>query len=204
MNSWRWSRNNISTRLLVCLAVFIAVLSFVIYRYAGNSLPAGGEESLQHGGENPATDLNEVNQELSARISRLQEELRLITEERDRLKEDKTQLLYMVDKLQQQSMKPAARGQKSGASEKVVRSWLVRLSELSNVKIPETAAPRDAYVKEVNEVVRGLKEDFPSDTFIMGIGYAKTSSRGKSDINAARQKLDDIMRYLSAYDYGTG
>lgn len=99
-------------------------------------------------------------------------------------------------------MKAPAAGRKSGVSEKVVRSWLVRISELRNTRVAEIAVPRDEYIKEVNEVVRGLKEDFAEDMFIMEIGYVKTSSRVKSDITAAQKKLDDIILYLRAYDYG--
>jgi len=36
----------------------------------------------------------------------------------------------------------------------------------------------------------------------MGIGYAKTSSRVKNDINAVQTKLEDIIQYLRAYDCG--
>lgn len=165
-------------------------------------MPPGGDESSATEGDDSIKSLNAVNQELSAQVSRLREELRLVTGERDRLKEDKTQLLYMVDKLQEQSMKSPAAGQKSGVSEKVVRSWLVRISELRNTRVAEIAVPRDEYIKEVNEVVRGLKEDFAEDMFIMEIGYVKTSSRVKSDITAAQKKLDDIILYLRAYDYG--
>jgi hypothetical protein len=198
----RSSRNTISIRLLLCLAVFIAAVCFGIYKYAGNSLPSGGNESLPGEGNDPVQSVHEVNQELRARMSKLQKELRLTAEERDRLKEDKAQLLYMVEKLQQQSAKIAASGQGGGVSGKVVRSWLVRISELKNTGVREEAQARNEYIKEVNEVVRGLKEDFSEDTFIMGIGYAKTSSRVKSDISAAQTKLEDIIQYLRAYDPG--
>jgi len=198
----RSSRNTNSIRLLLCLAVLIATVCFGIYKYAGNSLPSGGNESLPGEGNDPVQSVHEVNQELSARVKELQEELRLTAKERDSLKEDKAQLLYMVEKLQQQSVKIAASGQGGGVSGKVVRSWLVRISELKNKRVAEIVVPRDEYIKEVNEVIRGLKEDFAEDTFIMGIGYAKTSSRVKNDISAAQTKLEDIIQYLRAYDPG--
>jgi hypothetical protein len=193
-----------SLRLPLCLAALILVLGFGVYKYAGNSVPPGGDELLQEERANPEKKLHEANQELIARMRVLQEELRLTSEERDRLREDKAQLLYMVEKLQQQSVKASSGSGEGGVSAKVVRSWLVRLSELRNAKSPETAVSRDAYVKEVNEVVRGLKEDFAEDTFIMGIGYAKTSSRVKSDVSAVQKKLDDIITYLQAYHKGAG
>jgi hypothetical protein len=193
-----------SRRRLLCLAVLIAVAGFGVYKYAGNSLPPGDDEPLQGEGAHPEKKLHEANQELIARIRALREELRLTSEERDRLKEDKSQLLYMVEKLQQQSVKASAGSREGGVSAKVVRSWLVRLSELRNAGVAEKAAARDEYVKEVNEVIRGLKEDFAEDTFIMGIGYAKTSSRVKGDILAAQKKLDDIIKYLRAYNNGDG
>ena len=198
----RSTQNKISTRLVLCLAVLIVVVGFGVYKYAGNSLPPGGDEQLQGEGANPEKKLNEANQELIARMRALQEELRLTSEERDQLKEDKAQLLYMVEKLQQQSVTSAASGQGGGVSGKVVRSWLVRISELKHTGVREEAQARNEYIKEVNEVVRGLKEDFSEDTFIMGIGYAKTSSRVKNDINAAQTKLEDIIQYLRAYDPG--
>jgi TolA-binding protein len=199
-----WLRQQISRRLLLCLAVLMVVVGFGVYKYAGKSLPPGGDAVLHDQGDNPVHRLNQVNQQLSTRISALREELRLTTEERDRLKEDKAQLLYMVEKLQQQSVKASAGSREGGVSAKVVRSWLVRLSELRTAGVAEKAAARDEYVKEVNEVIRGLKEDFVEDTFIMGIGYAKTSSLAKGDILAAQKKLDDIIKYLQAYNNGAG
>jgi len=204
MTSWRWLWKKVSIRLLLCLclAVLIALFCFSVYKRSGSSLPPGGDESSATEGDNPIKSLNAVNQELSAQVRRLQEELRLASQERDSLKEDKKQLLYMVEKLQQQSVTSAASGQGGGVSGKVVRSWLVRISELKNTGVREEAQARNEYIKEVNEVVRGLKEDFSEDTFIMGIGYAKTSSRVKNDINAAQTKLEDIIQYLRAYDPG--
>jgi hypothetical protein len=179
----------------------MAAVCFSVYKYTRNSLPPGGSEQLQGEGTHSEKQLNETNQQLNVRISELQEELRVISEERDRLKDDKAQLLYMVEKLQQQSVQAAASGEEGGFSEKVMRSWLVRLSELRHTKSPETAVSRDAYLKEVNEIIRGLKEDFTDDTFIMDIGYVKASSRVKNDITAAQKKLDDIITYLRAYNY---
>jgi TolA-binding protein len=199
-----WSRQRISRRLLLCLAVLIVVIGFGVYKYARNSVPPGGDQQLQGEGAHPEMKLHEANQELIAQVRALQEKLRLTSEERDRLKEDKAQLLYMVEKLQQQSVKASAGSREGGVSAKVVRSWLVRLSELRTTGVAEKSAARDEYVKEVNEVIRGLKEDFAEDTFIMGIGYAKTSSRVQGDFLAAQKKLDDIIKYLQAYNNGAG
>ncbi len=197
-------RQRISRRSLLCLAVLIVVIGFGVYKYAGNSVPPGGDESLQGEGAHPEMKLHEANQELLARMRALQEELRLTSEERDRLREDKAQLLYMVEKLQQQSVKASAESREGDVNAKVARSWLVRISDLRNAGIVEKSASRNDYVKEVNEVIRGLKEDFAEDTFIMGIAYAKTSSRIKADIVAAQKKLDDIITYLRAYNNGGG
>jgi len=200
MPSRKSSGNKLSLRLPLCLALLIVVAGFGVYKYAGNSLPPGGDEPLQGESAHPEMTLHEVNRELISRMRALQEELRLTSEERNRLKEDKAQLLYMVEKLQQQSVKASAESREGGVSTKVVRSWLVRLSELRTAGVTEKAAARDEYVKEVNEVIRGLKEDFTEDTFIMGIGYAKTSSRVKGDILSAQNKLDDIIKYLRSYN----
>ncbi|RQW81510.1 MAG: hypothetical protein EHM79_19585 [Geobacter sp.] len=193
-----WLRNTFSIRLLLCLcvAVLIALVFFGVYKRPGNSIPFNSEESLNSKDGKPFERLNAVNQELIAQIRKLQEEVRLIAEERDNLKEDKAQLLYMVEKLQQQSAQSSPPEKESSLDTKMVRSWLVRISELRNTKVREDALSRNEYVKEVNEVVRGLKEDCAEDTFIMGIGYAKTSSRIKNDINTAQKKLDDIVQYL--------
>lgn len=193
-------RQQISRRLLLCLAVLIAVVGFGVYKYAGNSVPPGGDEPLQGEAATPEKKLNQANQELIAQVRALREELRVTSQERDQLKEDKAQLLYMVEKLQQQSVKSSAESREGSVSAKVVRSWLVRVTELRNAGVAEKAAARDEFVKEVNQVIRGLKEDFAEDPFIMGIGYAKTSSRVKGDIAAAQKKLDDIIKYLRAYN----
>ncbi|GEM_PF-3216300 len=195
--------NKISIRLLLCLAALVAAACFGVYRYAGNSLPPGGDASSRGEGDGPSRSPAEANQALVARVRELQEELRLTAQERDQLKEDKAQLLYMVEKLERQSVRTSAAGREDGVNEKVVRSWLVRISELRNAGVIEKAASRDDYVKEVNDVIRGLKEDFADDAFIMGIGYVKTSSRLKSDVSAAQGKLDDIIRYLRAYKHDT-
>jgi TolA-binding protein len=182
----------------------MAVVGFGVSKYAGNPVPIGGDAQLPGEGAHPDMKLRQANQELIARMRALREQLRQTSEERDRLKEDKAQLLYMVEKLQQQSVKASTGSREGGVSATVVRSWLVRLSELRTTGVAEKAAARDEYVKEVNEVIRGLKEDFAEDTFIMGIGYANTSSRGKGDILAAQKKLDDIIKYLQSYNNGAG
>jgi uncharacterized coiled-coil protein SlyX len=182
--------------------VLIAAVCFGVYKYSGNSLPSGGGESLQGESGKPDKRLHEVNQALSEQVGTLQEELRLISAERDRLKEDKAQLLYMVEKLQQQAVQTSVPDPEHGAREKVVRSWLLRISELRNATIPGKAESRDTYVNQVNEVVRGLKEDFAEDAFIMEMGYAKTSPQVKSDIRAAQRKLDLVIKYLRAYRSG--
>jgi hypothetical protein len=184
------------------MAVLIGIFLYRVHKQPADSTTPGAAASAQGQVEASVKSLEEINQELSAQMKELQEKLRLTSEERDRLKKDKAQLLYMVEKLQQQSVKSSAAGREGSVSGRVVHSWLVRIAELKNAKISETAVSRDEYVKEINEVVRGLKEDFAEDTFIMGIGYAKTSSRAKSDISAAQKKLDDIITYLRAYDYG--
>ncbi len=200
-NSW-WGRR--SARLLICgcAAVFIAMVLYGVHKRAGISTLLGTAGSAEGDGGTRIETLKTANQELKTQVRSLEEELRLASQDRDGLKEDKKQLLYMVEKLQQQSVTSAASGQGGGVSGKVVRSWLVRISELKNTGVREEAQARNEYIKEVNEVVRGLKEDFSEDTFIMGIGYAKTSSRVKNDISAAQTKLEDIIQYLRAYDPG--
>ncbi len=158
-NSW-WSRRSARLLICACLAVLIAAVLYGVHKQGGDPASPGTSGSAQGGADNPAEQLKESNQELSTRVKELQEELRLTAKERDSLKEDKAQLLYMVEKLQQQSVKIAASGQGGGVSGKVVRSWLVRISELKNKRVAEIVVPRDEYIKEVNEVIRGLKEDF--------------------------------------------
>lgn len=192
-------RHRRSGRLLAatCLAVCLAVVLYGIYKRAGGPASPGTSDDA----DSPVEQLREANRQLKVQVERLQAELRATAEERDGLKEDKAQLLYMVEKLQQQSVKAFASKAESGFNGKMVRSWLLRISELRDKRVAETAPSRDAYVKEVNEIVRGLKEDFAQDAFITGMGYAVPSSRPKDDIRAAQRKLDDIIRYLRAYDY---
>lgn len=204
MSARKSSGNKPSLRLPLCLAVLIVAVGFGVYKYAGNSASPGGGEPVRGEGVTPEKKLHEANQELLARVRALEEQLLLTSQERDRLREDKAQLLFMVEKLQQQSVKASAESREGGVNAKVARSWLVRISDLRNAGVVEKSASRNDYVKEVNEVIRGLKEDFAEDTFIMGIGYAKTSSRIKADIVAAQKKLDDIITYLRAYNNGAG
>ena len=200
-NSW-WGRRSAWLLICACVAVFIIMVLYGVHKRAGISTLLGTAGSAEGDGGTRIETLKTANQELKTQVRNLEEALRLASQERDSLKEDKKQLLYMVEKLQQQSVTSAASGQGGGVSGKVVRSWLVRISELKHTGVREEAQARNEYIKEVNEVVRGLKEDFSEDTFIMGIGYAKTSSRVKNDINAAQTKLEDIIQYLRAYDYG--
>ena len=202
--SWGSLRSTLRNRvygrlmLIVCLTLLIAFIFFNSYKHPAGSVPRNDYASLQKECNNRIESMSEVNQELSAQIARLQEELRLSAEERDSLQQDKTQLLFMVEKLEQQSGTSASPGNGSSPTKKIVRSWLVRIAELRNAQVYDEAPSRNEYINAVNEVVRGLKEDFTEDAFIMGIGYSKTSSRVKNDISSAQKKLDDITEHLSA------
>lgn len=198
--SWSTLRNRVYGRLMliVCLTLLIAFIFFNSYKHPAGSVPRNDYASLQKECNNRIESMSEVNQELSAQIARLQEELRLTEGERESLKQDRAQLLFMVEKLEQQSGTFSSLGKGSSLSKKIVRSWLVRIAELRNAQVQDEAPSRNEYINEVNEVVRGLKEDFTEDVFILGIGYSKTTSSVKRDISAAQKKLDDITKHLSA------
>lgn len=191
-------RKGVYVRIILITGMTLIASSIIFNRYKQPADPRPEDESLQRECDRRVESINRVNRELSARIAQIQEELRITAEERDSLKEDKSQLLFMVEKLEQQSGGLPSPAKSGSPAAKTVRSWQARIAELRNARLPENAAGRNEYINDVNEVVRGLKEDFAGDVFITGIGYSKTTSSVKSDIIAAQRKLDGIAKYLKA------
>lgn len=186
---------------LILIAGSVVLMASILFNrcdYLFDSITLRDHNGIQRDCDRRIESMNEMNRELSARLAGLQEELRVTAEERDSLKQDKAQLLFMVKKLEQQSGRFSSPGKEGSPGKKIVRSWLVRIAELRNAQVPDDAPSINGYINEVNEVVRGLKEDFSEDPFIMGIGYSKTSSPVKNGIRSAHKKLDEITEHLSS------
>jgi hypothetical protein len=140
-----------------------------------------------------------MNQELSLRLSQVQEKVGEIVRERDSLREDKSQLLFMLEKLEKQSNVFKTASTAEEGMRKFAQSWLMRISDLKSDYVKEGATARDALIDEVNEIIKGLKEDFSRDTFISTIDYCTITSNVKKDIVRAKKKLGSISAHLREY-----
>ena len=112
-----------------------------------------------------------MNQELSLRLSQMQEKVGEIVRERNSLQDDKSQLLFMLEKLEKQSNVFKTASTAEEGIRKFAQSWLMRISDLKSDYVKEGATARGALIDEVNEIIKGLKEDFSGDTFISTIDY---------------------------------
>jgi hypothetical protein len=75
----------------------------------------------------------------------------------------------------------------------------MRISDLKSDYVKEGATARGALIDEVNEIIKGLKEDFSGDTFISTIDYCTITSNVKKDIVRAKKKLGSISAHLREY-----
>ena len=192
--------NRLAKVLLTLFALVILVIAYVtIYGKFSVSISPEHYESLKNTYEMEMAKLTRLNRELNSQLSRIRKQLDETTEERDSLEHDKSQLLFMLEKLEERvdKLNIASDGEKM--IRKFAQSWLMRISELRAEYIAEGSAARDAFVDEVNRIVEGLKEDFSEDSFLSQVRACTTSSNIKKDIKNAQKKLDTISKHLREY-----
>ena len=171
----------------------------IIYGKFTGSISPEHYESLTNTYNREVEKLARLNRELNKQLAQIREKLEETTEERNSLENDKSQLLFMLEKLEQRvnTSNLASEGEKM--IRKFAQSWLMRISELKDEYIQEGAASRDAFVDEVNKIIEGLKEDFSEDSFLSQVRDCTISSNFKKDIKNAQKKLDTISTHLREY-----
>ena len=201
MPFWFPLKKSRSLKLFLVFAgvIFLGVMFLRIYGNLFDSVPHKDYESIKKYYREELAQLKEMNQELSLRLSQVQEKVGEIVRERDSLQEDKSQLLFMLEKLEKQSNVFKTASTVEEGMRKFAQSWLMRISDLKSDYVKEGATARDALVDEVNEIVKGLKEDFSRDTFISTIDYCTITSNVKKDIVRAKKKLGSISAHLREY-----
>jgi len=201
MPFWFPLKKSRSLKLFLVFAgvIFLGVMFLRIYGNLFDSVPHKDYESIKKYYREELAQLKEMNQELSLRLSQVQEKVGEIVRERDSLQEDKSQLLFMLEKLEKQSNVFKTASTAEEGMRKFAQSWLMRISDLKSDYVKEGATARDALVDEVNEIVKGLKEDFSRDTFISTIDYCTITSNVKKDIVRAKKKLGSIGAHLREY-----
>ena len=201
MPFWFPLKKSRSLKLFLVFAgvIFLGVMFLRIYGNLFDTIPHKDYESIKKYYREELAQLKEMNQELSLRLSQVQEKVGEIVRERDSLQEDKSQLLFMLEKLEKQSNVFKTASTAEEGMRKFAQSWLMRISDLKSDYVKEGATARDALVDEVNEIVKGLKEDFSRDTFISTIDYCTITSNVKKDIVRAKKKLGSISAHLREY-----
>jgi len=179
--------------------IFLGVMFLRVYGDLFNSVPQKDYESIKNYYHKELAKLKEMNQELSLRLSQMQEKVGEMIRERDSLQEDKSQLLFMLEKLEKQSNVFKTANVAEESIRRFAQSWLMRINELKDDYVKEGATARDALIDEVNEIIKGLKEDFSGDTFIGEIDYCTITSNVKKDIVRAKKKLGSISAHLREY-----
>jgi hypothetical protein len=201
MPFWFPLKKSRSLKLFLVFAgvIFLGVMFLRIYGNLSDSVPHKDYESIKKYYREELAQLKEMNQELSLRLSQVQEKVGEIVRERDSLREDKSQLLFMLEKLEKQSNVFKTASTAEEGMRKFAQSWLMRISDLKSDYVKEGATARDALIDEVNEIIKGLKEDFSRDTFISTIDYCTITSNVKKDIVRAKKKLGSISAHLREY-----
>jgi uncharacterized coiled-coil protein SlyX len=193
-------KNRLTKVLLILFVTALLVITYInIFGIFNGSVSRKHYESLKNTYDKEVKRLSELNRELKNQLSVIKEKLNEITEKRDSLENDKSQLLFMLEKLEQRvNQSPLAND-----GEKIIRkfalSWLRRISELRDQYVLEGASARDAFVGEVNQIIEGLKEDFSGDSFLSQVRDCTVSSNITKDIKAAQKKLDTISKHLREY-----
>lgn len=185
--------------LVFFAVILLAVIFLSLYENRSGSIPRKDFESLKSFYREEFVKLKEMNEELSLRLAQLQGKIAELARERDSLQEDKSRMLFMLEKLEKQANVLHSASTAEDSIEKFARSWLLRISELKNEYVKEGTAARDALISEVNEIIRGLKEDFSGDAVIGKINYCRVTSSVKKDMDDAKKKLAAISAHLREY-----
>ena len=201
MSFWFPLKKSRSLKLFLVFSgvIFLGVMFLRFYGNLSDTIPNKNYESIKNYYREELTELKKMNQELSLRLAQMQEKIGEIVRERDSLQEDKSQLLFMLEKLEKQSnvFKTASFAEES--MRKFARSWVMRIDGLKSDYVREGTAARDALIDEVNEILKGLKEDFSGDAVISKTDYCTITSNVKKDIIQAQKKLAAISAHLRAY-----
>ena len=184
--------------ILVVATLLVAAYLIISGKFTGSVSPEH-YESLKNTYDREVEKLAKLNRELNKQLVQIREKLEEISEERDSLENDKSQLLFMLEKLEQRvnNSNLASEGEKM--IRKFAQSWLMRISDLKDGYIQEGAASRDALVGEVNKIIEGLKEDFSEDSFLSQVRDCTISSNFRKDIKNAQEKLDALSTHLREY-----
>ena len=184
---------------MLFVVVLLVAAYLIIYGKFTGSISPEHYESLTNTYNREVEKLARLNRELNKQLAQIRRKLEEITEERNSLENDKSQLLFMLEKLEQRvnTSNLASEGEKM--IRKFAQSWLMRISDLKDGYIQEGAASRDALVGEVNKIIEGLKEDFSEDSFLSQVRDCTISSNFKEDIKNAQKKLDAISTHLREY-----
>jgi hypothetical protein len=193
-------KNGLAKVLLIVFVAALLVITYInIYGTFNGSDSRKHFESLKNRYEKEVERLSELNRELKSELSGIREKLHAITEERNSLEHDKSQLLFMLEKLEQRVNKSHLASDGEKMIRKYALSWLTRISELRDRYITDGANARDAFVDEVNHIIEGLKEDFSEDSFLSQVRDCTISSNITKDIKNAQKKLDTISKHLREY-----
>ena len=193
-------KNRLPKKLLILFVVILLVAAYlIIYGKFTGSISPEHYDSLKSTYNREVEKLARLNRELNKQLAQIRKKLEEITEERNSLENDKSQLLFMLEKLEQRvnNANLASEGEKM--IRKFAQSWLMRISDLKDGYIQEGAASRDALVGEVNKIIEGLKEDFSEDSFLSQVRDCTISSNFKKDIKNAQEKLDALSTHLREY-----
>ena len=193
-------KNRLTKVLLVLFVAALLVITYInIYGPFNGSVSRKHYESLKNTYDKEVERLSELNRELKNQLSGIREKLNEITEERDSLEHDKSQLLFMLEKLEQRVNDSPLASDGEKMIRKFALSWLRRISELRDQYVLDGASARDAFVGEVNQIIEGLKEDFSGDSFLSQVRDCTVSSNISKDIKTAQKKLDTISKHLREY-----
>ena len=201
MPLWKLIKKNRLTKVLLILFVvtLLMITYLTIYGKFTGSLSPQHYESLKNTYKMEKEKLAKLNRELNNQLSQIRKKLDETIEERDALEHDKSQLLFMLEKLERQANKLNLSSDGEKMIRKFAQSWLMRISELKTEYTTEGAEARDALVHEVNRIIEGLKEDFSADSFLSQVSDCTKSSNIKKDIKNAQKKLDAISNHLREY-----
>ncbi len=193
-------KNRVPKVMLVLFIGGILVVGyFAVYEIFSGSISPERYESLKNTYKTEIEKLTKLNRELKNQLSQIREKLEKMTKERDSLEDDKSQLLFMLEKLEQRLNDSHLASDGEKMIRKFALSWLTRIAELREKYVKDGTGARDAFVAEVNQIIKGLKEDFFEDAFLSQVRDCSVSSNITKDIKNAQEKLDTISKHLREY-----
>ncbi len=201
MGLWRVWKKGMFFSLLFVLAVLTLLTVFYLTDKVDFSGSVSSEQynSLKKRYHTELARLAKMNRQYSRKLSDAKKKLHEVLEERDALEHEKSRLLLMLEKLEKRWDAAAIRGDAEKIVKRYARSWLVRINQLRNDSIRDVSEARDAFIEETNQVIEGLKEDFPGDAFIARMNYCTVTSNVRKDVIKAKEKLHEVSKHLKEY-----